>query len=196
MEFKMKQPINLLLILLFPIFVFLTSCGQLDTPTQAPISPSTTNTNDLPPNEPLVEIDLAAEEKAIRAEHQALTDDINARDRDPAEVTSHWIKTGSVLMAHNFFGELVTSKSTQKIRGSWKSIFGRRAPWPMKTAIETVSVEEKKGKIARSKGTFEYQSRNKRPFKALYQKDKEGEWKIKAIDYGDNGFIKGFQIVN
>ena len=71
----MKQPINLLLICLVPIFVFLVSCGQSDTPTQASISPSTTNTNDLPLNEPLVEIDLAAEEKAIRAEHQALTDE-------------------------------------------------------------------------------------------------------------------------
>ena len=99
-------------------------------------------------------------------------------------------------MAHSFFGELVTSKSTQKIRGSWKAIFSRRVPWPMKTTLETVSVEGKKGKIARSKGTFEYQSRNKRPLKVLYQKDKAGEWKIKAIDYGDNSFIKGFQIVN
>jgi len=35
------------------------------------------------PNDPSVEIDLATEEKAIRAEHQALTDNINARDQDP-----------------------------------------------------------------------------------------------------------------
>ena len=192
----MKQPINLLLILLFPIFVFLISCGQLDTPTQAPISPSTTNTNDLPPNEPLVEIDLAAEEKAIRAEHQALTDDINARDRDPNVVTSHWLQKGSVLMAHNFFGELVASQSTKKIRGSWKVVFKRRAPWPMKSTIETLSIDEKRGQTAWSEGTFEYQSREKRPFKALYQKNKEEKWKIKAMDYGDNGFIKGFQIAN
>ena len=163
----MKQPINLLLILLFPIFVFLTSCGQLDTPTQASISPSTTNTNDLPPNEPLVEIDLAAEEKAIRAEHQALTDDINARDRDPNVVTSHWLQKGSVLMAHNFFGELVASQSTKKIRGSWKVVFKRRAPWPMKSTIETLSIDEKRGQTAWSEGTFEYQSRAQRPFKAL-----------------------------
>ena len=181
---------------LFPIFVFLVSCGQSDTPTQASISPSTTNTNDLPPNEPLVEIDLAAEEKAIRAEHQALTDDINARDRDPNVVTSHWLQKGSVLMAHNFFGELVASQSTKKIRGSWKVVFKRRAPWPMKSTIETLSIDEKRGQTAWSEGTFEYQSRAKRPFKALYQKNKEEKWKIKAMDYGDNGFIKGFQIVN
>ena len=192
----MKQPINLLLIFLFPIFVFLVSCGQSDTPTQASISPSTTNTNDLSPNEPLVEIDLAAEEKAIRAEHQALTDDINARDRDPNVVTSHWLQKGSVLMAHNFFGELVASQSTKKIRGSWKVVFKRRAPWPMKSTIETLSIDEKRGQTAWSEGTFEYQSRQQRPFKALYQKNKEEKWKIKAMDYGDNGFIKGFQIVN
>ena len=192
----MKQPINLLLIFLFPLFVVLVSCGQSDTPTQASISPSTTNTNDLPLNEPLVEIDLAAEEKAIRAEHQALTDDINARDQDPNVVTSHWLQKGSVLMAHNFFGELVASQSTKKIRGSWKVVFKRRAPWPMKSTIETLSIDEKRGQTAWSEGTFEYQSRDKRPFKALYQKNKEEKWKIKAMDYGDNGFIKGFQIVN
>ena len=66
----------------------------------------------------------------------------------------------------------------------------------MKSTIETLSIDEKRGQTARSEGTFEYQSRDKRSFKALYQKNKEEKWKIKAMDYGDNGFIKGFQIVN
>jgi len=48
MEFEMKQPINLLRIFLFSLSVVLVSCGQSDTPAQASISPSTTNTNDLP----------------------------------------------------------------------------------------------------------------------------------------------------
>ena len=192
----MKQKVICSLICFLAIAGLIISCGESDTPTQATTSTITSDAVDEIKATELPEINFAAEEQAVQAAHKALDEAINDRDRDPAEVTSHWIKTGSVLMAHNFFGELVTSKSTQKIRGSWKSIFGRRAPWPMKTTIETVSIEEKKGKIARSKGTFEYQSRNKRPFKALYQKDKEGEWKIKAIDYGDNGFIKGFQIIN
>ena len=66
----------------------------------------------------------------------------------------------------------------------------------MKSEIETLSIDEKRGQTARIEGLFEYQSRTRRPFKALYQKNKEGKWKIKAMDYGDNGFIKGFKIVN
>ena len=79
------------------------------------------------PNDPSVEIDLATEEKAIRAEHQALTDNINARDQDPNVVTSHWLQKGSVLMAHNFFGELVASQSTKKSEalGKWSLNGGR-----------------------------------------------------------------------
>jgi len=79
------------------------------------------------PNDPSVEIDLATEEKAIRAEHQALTDNINARDQDPNVVTSHWLQKGSVLMVHNFFGELVASQSTKKSEalGKWSLNGGR-----------------------------------------------------------------------
>jgi len=60
----------------------------------------------------------------------------------------------------------------------------------MKSTIETLSIDEKRGQTAWSEGTFEYQSRQKRPFKALYQKifipkNKEEKWKIKAVGYGD-----------
>jgi len=43
----------------------------------------------------------------------------------------------------------------------------------MKSTIETLSIDEKRGQTAWSEGTFEYQSRQKRPFKALYQKIKK-----------------------
>ena len=137
---------------------------------------STTKEDETGLDEQVVEIDLVAEEVAIRAEHQALVEDINSRDRDPNIVTAHWLERGSVLMSHNFFGELVSSKSLQKIRGSWKVVFKRRAPWPMKSEIETLSIDEKRGQTARIEGLFEYQSRTRRPFKALYQKNKEGKW--------------------
>jgi len=196
-EFRMKKPINQLLIPLLVVFVFLFSCRGSDSPTQTVSSPaSTTKEDETGLDEQVVEIDLVAEEAAIRAEHEALVEDINSRDRDPNIVTAHWLERGSVLMSHNFFGELVSSKSLQKIRGSWKVVFKRRAPWPMKSEIETLSIDEKRGQTARIEGLFEYQSRTRRPFKALYQKNKEGKWKIKAMDYGDNGFIKGFKIVN
>ena len=192
----MKKPINQLLIPLLATFVLVFSCGESDSPTQTvSSSSSTTKEDELSLDEQVVEIDLAVEEAAIRTEHQALVEDINSRDRDPNVVTAHWLERGSVLMSHNFFGELVASKSLQKIRGSWKVVFKRRAPWPMKSEIETLSIDEKRGQTARIEGLFEYQSRTRRPFKALYQKNKEGKWKIKDMAYGDNGFIKGFKIV-
>merc|ERR1711939_147893 len=157
-EFRMKKPINQLLIPLLATFVLVFSCGESDSPTQTvSSSSSTTKEDELSLDEQVVEIDLVAEEAAIRTEHQALVENINSRDRDPNVVTAHWLERGSVLMSHNFFGELVASKSLQKIRGSWKVVFKRRAPWPMKSEIETLSIDEKRGQTARVEGLFEYQ---------------------------------------
>ena len=64
----------------------------------------------------------------------------------------------------------------------------------MVTKIETVKFEKKRGQLAATEGTFQYVANKVLPLKALYQKDKEGDWKVKAIDYGDNGFIKGFKL--
>ena len=65
----------------------------------------------------------------------------------------------------------------------------------MISTTEEIWIEKKRGQLARSEGTLAYQGQATRPFKALYQKNKKGEWKIKAIDYGDNGYIKGYKIV-
>ena len=110
----MKQQVICSLMCFLAIVGLTTSCGQSDTPTQATTSTTTPDAVDEIKATELPEINFAAEEQAVQAAHKALDGAINARDRDPAEVTSHWIKAGSVLMAHNFFGELVTSKSTKK----------------------------------------------------------------------------------
>ena len=67
----MKKPINQLLIplLVVFVFVFLFSCGESDSPTQTVSSPaSTTKEDETGLDEQVVEIDLVAEEAAIRAE--------------------------------------------------------------------------------------------------------------------------------
>ncbi len=55
----------------------------------------------------------------------------------------------------------------------------------METKIETVTVEKKRGQLATAEGTFNLVHKVF-PIKVLYQKSKEGDWKVKAIDYGDN----------
>jgi len=52
----------------------------------------------------------------------------------------------------------------------------------------------KRGQLAVTEGTFQYVANKPLPLKALYQKNKEGYWKVKAIDYSDNGLIKGFKL--
>ena len=142
-----------------------------------------------------VEIDPDIENNKISLLNQSLVTAVNSRDRNPVEVTAHWIGTGTVLMAHNFFGELSTSSTRQKIRGSWRSIFGNRDQWPMVSKIEEIWIEKKRGQLARAVGTFQFQANVTRPFKALFQKNKKGDWKIKAMDYGNSGYIKGYKIV-
>ena len=76
-EFRMKKPINQLLIPLLVTFVLVFSCGESDSPTQTvSSSSSTTKEDELSLDEQVVEIDLVAEEAAIRTEHQALVENI------------------------------------------------------------------------------------------------------------------------
>ena len=64
----------------------------------------------------------------------------------------------------------------------------------METKIVTVKIEMICGHLAAAEGTFRYVANKTLPIKVLYQKNKEGDWKVKAIDYGDNGLIKGFKL--
>jgi hypothetical protein len=182
-----------LLIFLF-IIGFTAYCSQVEE--EPVIAPNVVDTGEIRVAEK-VEIDFNVENNKIAFLHGELVSDVNhfGHDRDPVLVTSYWIQSGSVLMAHNFFGQLITSRTRRQIRGSWTSIFAQPAQWPMISKIEEIWIEKKRGQLARSEGTFAYQGQAVRPFKALYQKNKKGEWKIKAMDYGDNGYIKGYKIV-
>lgn len=140
------------------------------------------------------EINFAVEEAAIRALHKSHDDAVNARNPEANKVMESWLDSGSVLMAHTFSGNLAAGKTRQKVRALWTGIFLRKNQWLMVTKIETVKFEKKRGQLAAAEGTFQYVANKVLPLKALYQKDKEGDWKVKAIDYGDNGFIKGFKL--
>ena len=191
----MKELISILVgFICAGLFVIMFSCGNVEDEIQPIVSNVVIDDKESVSKYAIVKYDSDVEKDKITLLNQSLTESINSRDRDPAEVASYWIESGSVLMAHNFFGKLNTSKSRQKIRTTWRAIFAKRAQWPMNSTIDTIWIDGK-GRQARSVGTFAYMGQAIRPFKALYQKNKQDIWKVKAIDYGDNGFIKGFKII-
>ena len=142
----------------------------------------------------VVEIDFAAEEAAVRALYKSHDAAVNDRKPEANKVMEFWLDSGSVLVAHTFFGNLVAGRTRQKVRAVWTGIFKRKNRWLMETKIETVKIEKKRGQLAAAEGTFRYVANKTLPIKVLYQKNKEGDWKVKAIDYGDNGLIKGFKL--
>ena len=183
------RPICSLFLLLLGV-ISLISCGDSDS--KATISkPTTTTTSSTAEEATTIEINVAAEETAIRALHKAHDDTVNQREAAP--VMEYWSEGTGMVMAHNFFGIVVISRGRQKVRATWHSIFARKNRWLMKTTIETVVIEKKRGKLARSEGRFNYLV-NAKDYRALYEKGKDGEWKIKAIDYGNNGLIQGFKV--
>tara|TARA_B100001964_G_scaffold12258_1_gene12924 strand:- start:4757 stop:5323 length:567 start_codon:yes stop_codon:yes gene_type:complete len=171
------------------------SCGESGDTTTKIVTPLEKSTDgeeikvaDVP------EINFAVEEAAIRALHKSHDDAVNVRNPEANKVMESWLDSGSVLMAHTFSGNLAAGKTRQKVRALWTGVFLRKNQWLMVTKIETVKFEKKRGQLAATEGTFQYVANKVLPLKALYQKDKEGDWKVKAIDYGDNGFIKGFKL--
>ena len=177
-----------LLLLLLGV-ISLISCGDSDN--EAPISKPTTTVTSSTAEATIIEIDVAAEETAIRALHKAHDDTVNQREAAP--VMEYWFEGTGMVMAHNLFGIVVISRGRQKVRATWHSIFARKNRWLMKTEIETIVIEKKRGKLARSEGWFQY-LRDAKDYRALYEKDKDGKWKIKGIDYGNNGLIQGFKV--
>ena len=178
----------------------IVSCGDSGDTTAKIVTPleKSTDGEEIKGTE-VLEINFAAEEAAVRALHKFHDGAVSAQKPEANEVMKSWVGSGSALMAHTFFGNPAASRTRQKVRALWTGIFSRKPPWPdhkwkMKTKIEMVKIEKKRGQLAVAEGTFEYVGNKTLPLKALYQKNGEGDWKVKAIDYGDNGFIKGFKI--
>ena len=66
---------------------------------------------------------VAAEEAAVRALHKSHDDAVNGREEDGNirggpegnKVMEFWLDSGSVLVAHTFFGNLVAGRTRQKV---------------------------------------------------------------------------------
>ena len=173
----------------------IVSCGDSGDTTAKIVTPleKSTDGEEIKGTE-VLEINFAAEEAAVRALHKFHDGAVSAQKPEANEVMKSWVGSGSALMAHTFSGNLAAGRTRQKVRALWTGIFSRKNRWKMETKIETVKIEKKRGQLAVAEGTFKYVANKTLPLKALYQKNEEGDWKVKAIDYGDNGLIKGFKI--
>ena len=191
----MKVRLMFCFISILIVTMFIVSCGESGDTTTKIVTPlgKSTDDEDIRVTE-VPEINFAAEEAAIRALHKSHDDTVNVRNPEANKIMESWLDSGSVLMAHTIFGNLAAGKTRQKVRALWTQILSRKNRWQMVTKIETVKIEKKRGQLAVAEGTFQYVANKTLPLKALYQKGKEGDWKVKAVDYGDSGLIKGFKI--
>ncbi|HIB92587.1 TPA: hypothetical protein EYO57_36335 [Candidatus Poribacteria bacterium] len=191
----MKVRLMFCFISILIVTIFIVSCGESGDTTTKIVTPleKSTDDEDIRVTE-VPEINFAAEEAAIRALHKSHDDTVNVQNPEANKIMESWLDSGSVLMAHTFFGNLAAGRTRQKVRALWTQILSRKNRWQMATKIETVKIEKKRGQLAVAEGTFQYVANKTLPLKALYQKGKEGDWKVKAVDYGDSGLIKGFKI--
>ena len=175
--------------------ILIVSCGDSGDTTAKIVTPLEKPTDDEEiKGTEVLEINFAAEEAAVRALHKFHDGAVSAQKPEANEVMKSWVGSGSALMAHTFSGNLAAGRTRQKVRALWTGIFSRKNRWKMETKIETVKIEKKRGQLAVAEGTFKYVANQTLPLKALYQMDKEGFWKIKAIDCGDSSLIKGFKL--
>ena len=183
------------------VAALIMSCGESGETTAKTVTPLDKSINDegikvtTVPEIFAPEIDFAVAIEEIRALHKSHNAVVNMNfPKEVNKVMEFRLDSGSVLMAHSFFGNPVSGRTRQKMRALWTGIFKRKNRWNMETKIETVRIERKRGQLAAAEGTFKYVANQTLPLKALYQMDKEGFWKIKAIDCGDSSLIKGFKL--
>ena len=191
----MKVRLIFCLISILIAVTFVSSCGESEDKTTKITTPVDKSVDDeeIKVTE-VLEVNFAVEEAAVRALHKSHDAAVNDRKPEANKVMEIWLDSGSVLMAHTFFGNLAAGRTRQKVRALWTGIFKRKNRWQMETKIETVKIEKKRGQLATAEGTFKYVANKTLSIKVLYQKNKEGDWQVKAIDYGDNGLIKGFKL--
>ncbi|MBM3239872.1 hypothetical protein FJZ31_26610 [Candidatus Poribacteria bacterium] len=170
------------------IIVFL-ACGADDNATNQPVKPITPTEE---PSDEIIEaeevaIDFAAEEAAIRELFESHTAAVAANDIN--EIMKHWLKleTKEVFISHEFLGVVTISEKWSGVKEYWsatRAVFG---------VVPSVQTMDKVGIDARAQnatlsGKYVWEDEGK--YLAAFRKDKDGKWKIRAIDFGDKGLLK------
>jgi ketosteroid isomerase-like protein len=168
--------------------VGIIACGDSDDDKEKPAARATTLPTGAggsevvqPPAEP---VDFAAEEAAILQLLKEHDNGFNRKDID--EILGYWADKG-VFMAHNFFGVVKRVDGRGKIRLFWTDFWKKIRTAKMQATIDKVGINSR-GQKATAHGIVSFIG--KKDFAASLEKNAEGAWKIKAVDYGDSNFIK------
>lgn len=189
----MKRKSACCLILFFFVAVLL-GCGDSDDEdVSQPTTQTTTQTQTPSPDEVAEvqpqEVDFPAEEEAIRQlfqSHAAAT-----MKRDVELIIEHWIDKKNdrdVFMMQCFLGINTPIEKLEGVKRSFEGDFklGRSG---MTVTIEKVGID-KRGEKATIRGTYKWAPAADGQYVAAIEKDKNGDWKIRAIDFCDRKFIK------
>lgn len=132
-------------------------------------------------------VDFAAEEAAIRKLFTSHNDALRARDWD--EAMEHWLRLEKkeVFMIQNFAGTTTIIEKWSGVEGTWEATSKLIGSVPIPRTMGQVGID-KRGKEATLRGTYSWLGGTK--YIAAFRKDKDGNWKIRAIDFCDKGFIK------
>ena len=136
---------------------------------------------------PVIEVDYAAEEAAIREIFTLHAEGIGTKD--PNEFMPYWLKSESedVFVAWDFWaGDLEKYLGWKAIKKGWEGIFHLRRG-KMTVEFERVAIDTS-AKNAMLSGRYRWAVSGS--FIALTVKDREERWKIKQIDYTNEKFGK------
>jgi len=179
-------------ILALLIIVFIACGDSGDDEDNSPTKPTTQT--QIPDDEVIKaeeEVDFAAEEAAIRELYTSYTVTLSGEGID--EIMEHWIKreTKDVFMVQCFVGAMTRIEKWKAIKNSWEATFVLVGRAQLTVTIEKVGID-KRGQKATLRGTWKWGNFSGKMVVA-FEKDKKGNWKIRATDNCDKKFIKEIQ---
>lgn len=187
---------NLLHIIAVFAVLSLLACSESDDEwISTPVQPRTLSQTESPePDQPVnldarPAVDFAAEETAILKliAHQ----DAALSEHNIDAVMDDWLRknTRDVFMVQTFLDAINIIETWRGVRDSWQYTWQHIGKRKVESTIETVAIDAR-GQQATASGQFDTGwGWWKGDLMVALKKDK-GEWKIRAIDYGDQGLIK------
>ncbi|HIE27920.1 TPA: hypothetical protein EYP66_11595 [Candidatus Poribacteria bacterium] len=172
------------------------ACGDSDDEGANQLKKPTTQTKEtgeeiIVPEEEEV-IDFAAEEAAIRGLYISHAAAISGKGAD--EIMEHWIQrnTKDVFMTQCVLGAVTILEKWKGIKDSWVPTFQLLGGQPkMTVTIAKVGID-KRGQEATLSGNYNWGGIVGKSI-AAFEKDKKGNWKIRAIDLCEQNLIKEIQ---
>jgi len=176
--------------------VGLISCGDSDDEeTNQPTKPTTETQK--PTDDEVIEdekeIDFAAEEAAIRELFESHTAAV--RENDINKIMEHWLKleTKEVFISHQFLGIATVSEKWKGVKDFWVATKAAFDGVPLPTTMLEVGIDAR-AENATLSGNYRWEvpgaGVDEGKYIAAFRKDNNGNWKIRAIDFGDRGLIK------